>query len=642
MSAQKKKKATPKKVAKKNRTKGPQKASPRWTIKRVLMWGATLGIWGGLLLGAILAYYAYDLPDVDKAMAVERRPGLSILSAQNTVIATSGDLYGEAIQITDLPDYLPQAVMATEDRRFYSHFGMDLIGLARALVTNIMSGQIRQGGSTLTQQVAKNLFLSPERSLKRKVQELLLAFWLEHKFTKDQIFTLYLNRVYFGAGTYGVEAAAQKYFSKSARRLSLYESALIAGLLKAPSKYNPRSNPKLAEERTAVVLSNMVNAGYLTKAQAENAKKHKNRIINGARPHKSARYFADWIMQQVDDFIGPLNTDLTVYTTLDMNLQKIAERKTRALLKKYAKKRNVQQAGVVALAPDGAVRAMVGGRNYSRSQFNRATQAQRQPGSAFKPFVFLAGVENGMEADDLVKDAPFSIGKWKPRNYSGKYLGDITLSTALAESINTASARIGQKVGFAKVVDTAHRLGITSSLKAQPAITLGAGEVNLLELTAAYGPFANGGFGVFPYGIERITDASGRILYERSGGGTGRIIKERHIHEINKMMKAVMQTGTGKKANFDRSLGGKSGTSQSFRDAWFIGYSADLVLGVWMGNDNEQPMKQVSGGDLPAVLWGQIMQAAHETIAQKPLPGDTPPEVVDQVKGFFERLFGGE
>jgi len=625
--------------AKSKKTEKPIKQP--WSLKRLLMWLATLGVWGCVLVGAILAYYAYDLPDVDKATAVDRRPGLTLLSADGKVIATSGDLYGEAIQIDDLPDYLPQAVMATEDRRFYNHLGVDVIGLGRALITNIMSGRVRQGGSTLTQQVAKNLFLSPERSIKRKVQELLLAFWLEHKFTKDQIFTLYLNRVYFGAGTYGVEAAARKYFSKSARHLSLYESALIAGLLKAPSKYNPRANPKLAEQRTAIVLQNMINAGYLTKSQASQAKKHKNRVINAAKPHKSGRYFADWVMEQVRDYVGPINKDLTVVTTLDMGLQKLAEEKMRKLLDKNAKKKRVSQTAIVALAPDGAVRAMVGGRNYAQSQFNRATQARRQPGSAFKPFVFLAGIEHGLSATTQMKDAPFSIGKWKPRNYSGKYLGDITLKKAMAESVNTVAAKVGQKVGFRRVVETAHKLGITSDLKAHPSIALGSSEVTLLELTAAYGPFANGGFGVFPFGIESIRQANGHHLYERTGGGSGRIVSPRHIAELNKMMKEVMITGTGKKANFNRSLGGKSGTSQSFRDAWFVGYSADLVLGVWMGNDNEKPMKKVSGGALPAVLWGQIMKAAHQDIPPKALPGDAAPEPVEKVKGFFESLFGG-
>ncbi|SCA56458.1 Multimodular transpeptidase-transglycosylase [Candidatus Terasakiella magnetica] len=631
-----KKKNTRKKVAK----KAPKAEKTPLNLKRIVMWLSTLVVWGGIALALVLSYYAYDLPDVDKATSVDRRPGLSLLSVDGKVIATSGDLYGEAVQIHNLPDYLPQAVMATEDRRFYSHFGVDIIGLARALVTNVMSGRVKQGGSTLTQQVAKNLFLSPERSIKRKVQELLLALWLEKKFTKDQIFTLYLNRVYFGAGTYGVEAAARKYFSKPARHLSLYESALIAGLLKAPSRYNPRANPKLAEERTAVVLMNMVNAGYLTKAQAQQAKRHKNRVIKSAKPHKAGRYFADWVMDQVRDYVGPVNKDLTVVTTLDMGLQQLAEKEMRAILAKNAKKKQVSQAAIVALAPDGAVRAMVGGRNYGKSQFNRATQARRQPGSSFKPFVFLAGVERGLKADTKMKDEPFAIGSWKPRNYSGKYLGDITLAKALAESVNTVSVKVAQKVGFTRVVETAHRLGITSDLKAHPSIALGSSEVNLLELTAAYGPFANGGYGVFPFGIERIKDASGRILYQRTGGGTGRIVAPNHVAEINKMMKEVMISGTGKKANFNRSLGGKSGTSQAFRDAWFVGYSADLVLGVWMGNDNEKPMKKVSGAGLPAQLWGDVMKGAHVHAPPKALPGDKAPKAVQDVKGFFEKLFG--
>ncbi|WP_135081155.1 PBP1A family penicillin-binding protein [Terasakiella sp. SH-1] len=640
--SQKKKTPAKKKAKKPAKTSAKASAKTKEPIrfKRVMMWLSTLAVWGCVGLGFILAFYAYDLPDVDKATSVDRRPGLTLLSADGKVIATSGNLYGEAVQIHDLPDYLPQAVMATEDRRFYSHFGVDFIGLARAMVTNVMSGRVKQGGSTLTQQVAKNLFLSPERSIKRKVQELMLALWLEKKFTKDQIFTLYLNRVYFGAGTYGVEAAARKYFSKSARHLSLYESALIAGLLKAPSRYNPRANPKLAEERTAVVLMNMVNAGYLTKAQASQAKRHKNRVIKSAKPHKAGRYFADWIMEQVRDYVGPINQDMTVMTTLDMGLQQLAERKLRQILTKNGKKKQVEQAALVALAPDGAVRAMVGGRNYARSQFNRATQARRQPGSSFKPFVFLAGVERGLTAHSRMTDEPFAIGTWKPRNYSGKYLGEITLAQAMAESVNTISAKIVQKVGPRRAVETAHRLGITSDLKAHPSIALGSSEVNLLELTAAYGPFANGGFGVFPFGIETIKDLNGRVLYQRTGGGAGQIVAPKHVAEINKMMKQVMMTGTGQKANFNRSLGGKSGTSQAFRDAWFVGYSADLVLGVWMGNDNEKPMKKVTGAGLPAQLWGDVMKSAHHNLPPKPLPGDRAPKAVQEVQGFFEKLFG--
>jgi penicillin-binding protein 1A len=635
------KKKTLPKASKKEPKKVIKNRFANFTLKRALMWGATVMVWGSILLGSVLIYYAYDLPDIEEATEIERRPGLTLLSADGGVIATSGDLYGEAIQVRNLPDYLPQAVMATEDRRFYDHFGVDIIGLARAVVTNLMSGHIRQGGSTLTQQVAKNLFLSPERSVKRKVQELLLAFWLEHKFTKDQIFTLYLNRVYFGAGAYGVEAAAKKYFSKSARHLSLYESAMIAGLLKAPSKYNPTSNPKLAAERTSVVLSNMVNAGYLTRAQADLAIRQKDKVISASKPHRIGRYYADWVMEQVRDYIGPANIDMTVVTTLDMGLQKMAEDRLRKILFKNAKAKKVSQAALVVLAPDGAVRAMVGGKSYGESQFNRATQARRQPGSAFKPFVFLTGLESGMTPQTIMKDEPISIEGWTPRNYSGQYLGDITLEKALAESVNTIAAKITQKVGPRKVVETAHRLGITSDLNAHASIALGSSEVSLLELTAAYGPFANGGYGVFPFGIETIKDTSGNVLYQRTGGGSGRIVEMKYIAQMNKMMKTVMTEGTGKKANFNRVLAGKSGTSQGYRDAWFMGYSADLVMGVWMGNDDETSMNNVSGGSLPAELWGQVMQASHETLPLKPLVGDEIPIVAEQtLGGFFSRLFG--
>jgi len=634
------KKNTKLKAPKKRANKRKRNVFATLSLKRICMWVATLSVWGAISLAGVLIFYAYDLPDVDEATQIDRRPGLTLLSANGSVIATSGDLYGEAIQVQNLPDYLPQAVMATEDRRFYSHFGVDVFGLARAMVTNVMSGRVRQGGSTLTQQVAKNLFLSPERSIKRKVQELLLALWLEHKFTKDQIFTLYLNRVYFGAGTYGVEAASRKYFSKSAQKLSLYESALIAGLLKAPSKYNPRANPKLSAKRTNIVLMNMVHAGYLTQAQAEQAKRQKNKAIAASKPHRVGRYYADWIMAQVRDYIGPAKIDMTVVTTLDMGLQKIAENRLRKILAKKGKGKNVSQAALVALAPDGAVRAMVGGRSYGQSQFNRATQALRQPGSAFKPFVFLAGLESGLSPESVMRDEPFAIGTWKPRNYSGKYLGDITLEKALAKSVNTIAAKITQRVGARNVVKAAHRLGITSDLKAHASIALGSSEVNLLELTAAYGPFANGGYGVFPFGIETIKDASGQVIYQRSGGGSGRIIPPNHVAEMNQMMKSVMTGGTGAKANFNRALGGKSGTSQAFRDAWFIGYSADLVLGVWMGNDNESPMKKVSGGTLPAELWGKVMKASHETLPPKPLPGDKNLAGAETIGGFFKRLFG--
>lgn len=603
------------------------------------MWLATLSIWGALGIGVIVAWYAYDLPDVEQAMEVDRRPGLTLMSADHKVIASSGDLYGEAVQVKNLPASLLQAVMATEDRRFYDHFGIDVIGIGRAMITNVMAGGIRQGGSTLTQQVAKNLFLTHERSLKRKVQEVLLALWLEQKFTKDQIFTLYLNRVYFGSGTYGVEAAAQKFFEKPARALSLYESAMIAGLLKAPSKYNPRANPEAARDRTGVVLQNMVNAGYLTPAQARTAKAQKDKVIRSVRTHKRGRYFADWVMTQVDDYIGPLKEDLIVTTTLDLGLQAISERRLEPMMANKARQSRATEAALIALAPDGAVRAMIGGRSYRASQFNRATQAKRQPGSAFKPFVYLSALEKGYRPHSTVVDEPIKIGNWQPKNYGHTYRGEITLSEALAQSVNTVAARLGQEVGYKTVAKTAQRLGITSPLSPTPALSLGASEVSLLELTAAYGPFANGGYGVFPYGIEKITTRAGDVLYQRDGAGLGRIIAENHVHDMNRMMSRVISHGTGKKAQSSIPVAGKTGTSQGFRDAWFVGYSKDLVLGIWMGNDNETPMKEVGGSSYPAELFADIMTDAHKGMAPKPLVPKAPAQIADKVENFLGRLF---
>lgn len=634
-----------KKHTKKEPTKAvppPQKQPKRSFLKKLIMWGLTLTIWVSIGLAGILAFYAYDLPDVDVATSVERRPGITVLANNGQVLSSGGDLYGHAVQVSELPNSLIQAVLATEDRRFYDHFGFDIIGFSRALVTNIAAGRLRQGGSTLTQQVAKNLFLTPERSIKRKAQELLLALWLEHQFSKDQILTLYLNRVYLGAGTYGVEAAAQKYFQKSARHLSLYESALIAGLLKAPSRYNPAASPKNSAERTAVVLQNMVNAGYINQAQAKQAQANKQRVIQSARPHKIGQHFADWVMGQVDDYTGPIQGDVVVHTTLDFDLQKEAELQVRRLLNQHSKKRNVTQAAVIAMTPEGAITTMVGGYNYARSQFNRATQAQRQPGSAFKPFVYLAGLEAGLAPDDLMRDEPFAIGDWQPRNYTGQYQGDVTLSHALAQSINTVAVKVARHAGVPKVAAAAQRLGITSPLNNHPSLALGTSEVSLLELTAAYAPFANGGFGTFPHAITHITDSQGNILYQRQGGGSGRIIDPKPLGQINRMMQEVINQGTGKNVNFDWPLAGKSGTSQDFRDAWFVGYSHDVVLGVWMGNDNERPMKNVSGGSLPATLWGTLMRYAHQGAVPKPLIGTEEPEPLRGVKSFFQRLFGGD
>ncbi len=602
-----------------------------------------MAVWGIVCLGAMVAWYAYDLPDVDRALAATRRPTVTIVAADGSVLARLGDLYGMPVRLDDLPPALSQAVLATEDRRFYSHFGLDVIGLARAALANARAGAIVQGGSTITQQVAKNLFLTPERTLKRKVQELLLALWLEYRFAKKQIFTVYLNRVYLGAGAFGVEAAARRYFAKSARHLSIYEAAMLAGLLKAPSRDNPRANPDGAAKRAAQVLANMVAAGYLSPAQARAAKARKVRLAGPAKG-RMGRHFADWVLEQVSSYVSPGDRDITVTTTLDTRLQRLAEARVGSLLRGAGRAAGISEAALVAMAPDGAVRAMVGGRDYGGSQFNRATQALRQPGSAFKPFVVLAGLEAGLAPESRFTDAPVVVGNWRPRNFNGVHRGPVTLAQALAQSINTVAVMVAERAGRDRVIGVARRLGVTARLKPTPSLALGAAEVSLIELTGAYAPFANGGIGIWAYGIEAIRDAGGRVLYKRAGSGPGRVVKPAHVAAMNAMLSAAITSGTGRAAQMSRPVAGKTGTSQNFRDAWFVGYSAQLVTGVWMGNDDGRPMRKVTGGGLPARLWREFMSAAHEGIPARPLPGLGPRS--DPVPGLLRSrvsdLGGGE
>jgi len=617
-------------------------ASNRRIVPFMLKWTATAAVWGIVLLAGVVIFYAHDLPSVDDALETSRRPSVTILDRHGEKIAGFGDLHGAAVQVEDLPSYLPRAVVATEDRRFYDHPGVDLIGIARAAVVNLKAGRIVQGGSTITQQAAKNLFLGHERTFKRKVQELLLALWLEQKFTKDQILTIYLNRVYLGAGAYGVSAAADRYFGRSPRQVSLYQAAVIAGLLKAPSSLNPARNPDGAAKRARVVLANMVTAGYITEAQAAAAGKGSATLAKAPQKSRFARYFADWIVEQLPSFVGAQESDLVVKTTLDAALQRRAERRIAATMKAHAVKDKVSQVALVTLATDGAVRAMVGGRNYNDSQFNRAVQAHRQPGSAFKPFVYLAALESGLSPESLLIDKPIAIGKWRPRNYDGQYHGPMTLAEGLMRSTNTIAVQAAEKAGRKRVIAVAKRLGVGAKLVSDPTLALGTSEVSLLELSAAYTPFANGGEGVFGYGILEIRDSAGGIVYRRQGSGPGQVIKPDKLAQMNRMLAGVLAQGTGKAAYFGRPAGGKTGTSQDFRDAWFVGYTAHYVTGIWMGNDNSAPMRRITGGGPPAKLWRAYMSDIHQGLPPAGLSGATrssaAPARTSSTPSFWERL----
>jgi penicillin-binding protein 1A len=594
----------------------------RW---RLVRWGLLLSLWGVIVGAGTVAWFALTLPPTNDLQTAERRPSVTLLGADGGLIATYGDLFGDALRLKDMPAYLPQAVIATEDRRFYRHNGLDPIGLARAVYVNLRAGHVVQGGSTITQQLAKNLFLTPERTLKRKIQEALLALWLEHKFSKEQLLEIYLNRVYLGAGTYGVDAAAHRYFDKSARQVSLYEAATIAGLLKAPTRFSPARDREQAEKRTTQVLGLMVANGYLSLAQAETAGKQKAQLAVAGRARPGNRYFADWIYEQTGSFVSADGRDLVVTTTLDSKLQAAAEQAVAATLDKEGETAAVEQAALVALLPDGAVRAMVGGRDYGQSQFNRATQALRQPGSAFKPFVYLAALEEGMTPEDRFVDGPIRIGNWQPHNYENRYRGEMTASDALAESINTVAAQVLQRAGVDNVINAAHRLGITSDLAREPSLALGTSEVTLLDLTTAYCAFASGGRGALPYGIVQIADKDGSVLYKRAGDGGGRIIAPEFVSAMNTMLAGVIARGTGRAATLDRPAAGKTGTTQDFRDAWFVGYTADLVTGVWLGNDDNSVMNKVTGGSLPAKTWRAFMTVAMQGVPVRALPAPAPP-----------------
>ncbi|MBT3305836.1 MAG: PBP1A family penicillin-binding protein [Alphaproteobacteria bacterium] len=612
-----------------------------WTVRKSLKWGTVCAIWGLIAFTLAAAWYGSELPDVDQAFNATRKPTVTVLAADGTVLARSGDDYGRLARLDQLPPSLPAAVLATEDRRFYSHFGIDLIGLARAMAANVKARRIVQGGSTITQQVAKNLFLTPERTIKRKFQELLLALWLEQKFSKAQILSIYLNRVYLGSGTYGVDAAARKYFGRGAEKVTTYQAAMLAGLLKAPSRYNPIASPARAGARTRQVLKNMVAAGALSRAGARRAEAETGQA-RAEKRLKGGRYFVDWVLEQVSGYVNAGDRDLVVQTTLDTGLQRLTEREIEKTLKSKGKKSAIGQAALVTMTPMGAVRAMVGGRLYGASQFNRATQAGRQPGSAFKPVVYLAGLEAGLNPDTMLVDEPVSIGNWRPANFNRKYSGPVSLRDALARSINTVAVKVAERAGRGAVINTARRLGLTGNFKATPSLALGVGEVNLTELTAAYATFANGGAGTWAFGIEEIRDAGGNILYRRDGSGPGRVVAANHVVAINDMLSTAVTSGTGRKAAIGRPQAGKTGTSQNFRDAWFVGYTADLVTGVWMGNDNARPMKKVTGGGAPAELWRDVMAVAHKGLSPRPLPGleSAAPVPENNSPGFWKSLVG--
>jgi penicillin-binding protein 1A len=612
-------------------SKRKSKSRARSGLGRLVYWGAVLGLWAVIAVVGVVIWVGAHLPAIQSLEIPKRPPTIQIVGFDGSVLATRGEMAGANVSLKDLPPYLPKAFIAIEDRRFYSHYGVDPIGIARAAVTNVLHRGVSQGGSTLTQQLAKNLFLTQERTFQRKLQEVELALWLERKHSKSEILELYLNRVYFGSGAYGVEAAAQRYFGKAAKNVTIAEAAMLAGLVKSPSRLAPNRNPEGAEKRAQTVLTAMADAKFITDAQAQASIGHPSYNVK-ALGAGTVNYVADWIGEVLDDLIGQVDQNIVVETSIDPKLQSVAEASVIDELAAKSVKFNVSQGALVAMTPDGAVRAMVGGRNYAESQYNRAVTAKRQPGSAFKPFVYLTAIEAGLTPETIRLDAPLDVKGWKPENYTHQYFGSVTLTQALAMSLNTVAVRLGLEVGAKNVVRTAHRLGISSKLDANASIALGTSEVSLTELVGAYAPFANGGQGVAPHVVNKIRTAEGKVLYARPADQLGQVIEPRAVAMMNTMMEETLLSGTARKAELPGWMAaGKTGTSQDFRDAWFIGYTANLVTGVWLGNDDNSPTKKATGGGLPVEVWTRFMRAAHQGVPVANLPNS-------QSGGFLSNL----
>jgi penicillin-binding protein 1A len=586
----------------------------------LLWWSFVACLWGGIAVIGVIIYYGAQLPSSNTWAIPDRPPNIRILAADGSLISNRGATGGEAITYRELPYYVPAAIIASEDRRFMQHFGVDPLGLVSVAIEMVQARGVTRGASTITQQVAKNLFLTPDQTLGRKVQEAILAIWLEQNYTKEEILELYMNRVYFGAGATGIEAAAQTYFGISARNLSLGQAAMLAGILPAPSAYNPKSNPERAIERQRLSLNAMARDGFITPEEAAAAQIDPSQSVR-TRVAGSEDYVADWVESLMTAYIGEIEDDVVVQTTIDFKMQKDAEFIVKELVASEGPKRGFSQGALVAMDVDGTVRAMVGGVDYQASQYNRAVTAKRQPGSTFKPFVYMAAMEKGYTPDTLAEDAQFTYNGWSPRNASGKYAGTVTLRQGLAYSLNTIAARLAIDVTPQAVIDVATRMGISSPLTAVPSIALGTQEVNLLELTSAYAPFANGGFGVIPNVITSIQSKSGEVLYQASDAGPGRVVAPNILAEMNDMLKTAVEVGTGKGANLGGwQFAGKTGTSQSARDALFVGYTAAMVTGVWLGNDDDTKTT-LSGGNVPAAIWSEFMTKAHAGKQVAQIPG---------------------
>ena len=577
------------------------KKQPPSFKRRLMAWALNTILITGIFITGYVAYIYIRMPSLEAILHETRPAALVFMDKNGNEIRASGRIMGTPVSIDTLPPHVWQAIVAIEDKRFFEHGPIDIRGITRALISNMASGRIAAGGSTITQQTAKNIFLSRDKKISRKVQELILAHWLENRFSKNQILDLYMNRVSLVGGMRGIDAASRIMFQTSANNLNIAQAAQIAAMLKAPTTYSPLRNPDKNIQRARVILQEMVRQGYITLNQARIAAKQ----LAPATPTSDTnlyRYWTDFVIDEVKSRIGTFETDLYVYTTMDMQLQE-------HVANTLSQKTPPYQGAVIAMEPDGAIRAMSGGTDYQTSQFNRAT-APRQPGSSFKPVVYLVALENGLTPDSYVNDSPFAIGDYNPKNYNERYYGDITLATAFAKSVNSVPLKLTEMYGIENILSMAGRLGVGTRLRREYSTVLGASEMSLLDLTNIYAVIWNAGNSVHPYSITKITDQSGNIIYERNPSEPITVLHPQTVEHMTKMLADVIAPGgTGGRARTNGVLGGKTGTSNENRDAWFVGATNNLVIGVWMGNDDFTPMdSKITGGTIPAEIFREIIQ----------------------------------
>ncbi len=583
------------------------------------------------MLASILAAFTLAQgPSLPKLPDIKREPQVTYVDRSGAVLGVRGGQYAPPVNIDKLPAYVPAAFIAIEDRRFYEHSGFDAVGIARAIVTDIAKGRAAQGASTITQQLARNLYLTNDRTAERKAHELLYSVQLEQVYSKKQILALYLSRTYFGAGAYGLEAAAQRYFNKPAANLTVREAAMLAGIMKSPTNYNPADNPQKSADRTKLVLDAMVDTGAIRASDRARALSQTPKVWKTS-PTGPAQYFIDYIDGQTRQLVGNPKQDMVVETTLDLPAEQAAGEAAKTVVARYAKQK-IGQAAVVSVDGQGRIRAMVGGIEYSTSPFNRAVDAHRQAGSAWKPFVYLTALEAGRTPDDMVVDEPITIANWTPRNFEPEFLGSITLEHALAESVNTVAARLADEVGRPQVASTARRVGIVSPINTDPAMALGTTLVTPLEMAQAYTAFGNGGGRVAAYGIERIRGANGQVLWRHKDIAPAPAINNPALGELDRMMRQVLVSGTGTRAAIPGyDLAGKTGTTSDYKDAWFCGFTGSLTTVVWMGRDDAKPMRRITGGIAPAELWHDYMRVALKRLPSGPIaPGPAVPDAVAQ------------